>query len=116
MKDPLFSKLSVAKRAGLLESGFDRVKDTVSSGGSALVITASDISPKTLKEVRFFCSDSVEVLETSRTMDEFGAAVGARAAVYSLNDRGFAEAIKKALGCDGMCGKHIGHNTITEAE
>ena len=32
MTDPLFSKLTVAVRAGLVESGFDRVKEAVQAG------------------------------------------------------------------------------------
>lgn len=93
MISPLFNKLSVARRAGFVESGFDRVKDAVNGGKSALVITAADISPKTLKEVKFFSSAKVTVLESKHTKEEFGEALGIYAAVFSVNDQGFAKAI-----------------------
>lgn len=98
MTDPLFSKLTVAVRAGLVESGFDRVKEAVQAGRSALVIIASDISAKTKKEVKYFCGTETEVLEYGKTMDEFTSFLGMRAAVYSVNDPGFAKAIKKVVG------------------
>ncbi len=93
MQKTLFNKLSVARRAGFVECGFDRVKDAVKGNKSALVITAADISPKTLKEVKFFCEDKVTVLESAYKKEDFENEIGIYAAVFTVNDMGFAKAI-----------------------
>lgn len=97
MSNPLFNKLSMARRAGQLDCGFDRVKDAVASGQSSLVLTASDLSPKTQKELCYFCSDRVTVLPTLHTMEAFGEGIGFRTGVVSVRDPGFAAAIRKIL-------------------
>lgn len=97
MNEPLFQKLSMARRAGKVQCGFDRVKDAVTAGTSALVLTASDLSPKTRKELHYFGENRVEIIPTDYTMEQFGENLGFRTGIVSVEDRGFAAAIRKIL-------------------
>ena len=94
---PIIGKLSMARRAGKLICGFDSVKEAVGNGSAVLVMTASDLSPKTLKEVNFFCKGKTDVLPLPVTADELGAGSGFRAGVTALTDEGFAGAARSAL-------------------
>jgi ribosomal protein L30E len=96
--------LTMARKAGKLILGFDAVKDTLTAGTAKIVIIAADISPKTEKEVRFFCNraDStranVDVIKTALTMEDFGRALSKKTAkksgVISVTDSGLAGLVK----------------------
>lgn len=90
--------LTICRKAGKLIIGFDAVKEAVYGGNVSCVITSSDISVKTLKEVKFFCSNSkVDIVSTGLDSDEFHSAVGKKIVVAAVCDYGFA--IKfKSLG------------------
>ena len=71
--------------------GFDSVKEAILAGKAKTVLVASDISPKTEKEIRFFAgktSVSVNVLPASIAEIEFGT--GRKAGVIGICDEGFA--------------------------
>ena len=54
MKEKLFNKLSVARKAGKITYGFESVKEEVQKGKASLVLLANDLSKKTAKETEFF--------------------------------------------------------------
>ncbi len=82
--------LSICRRAGKLMPGFAPVKEALPSGKVCGVLTMSDISAKTYKEVCYFCQKQhVPVLCLPLTMDQFGSVVGRRAAVAAVLDAGF---------------------------
>ena len=45
--------VSICRKAGKMEIGFAPMKEALPTGKVKGVVTASDISPKTLKEVQF---------------------------------------------------------------
>ena len=58
--------LSICIKAGKTVKGFDSVCEAVKNGKASCVLTASDASEKTLKEINFICGKyGVPVLERS---------------------------------------------------
>lgn len=93
--DKLISLLTICRKAGQLELGFDPMKEAISSGKAYAVITAADISPKTGKEVRFFAEKkNIPVAGSDITMDGAGVSFGKKAGIFTVCGEGFA---KKAL-------------------
>ena len=65
------------------------------SGG---VILASDVSPKTEKEVLFHAEQNkIKVLKAGFTMDEAKIAIGKRAGVFFVTDEGLFGSIEKHI-------------------
>ena len=89
------SALGLARRAGKLNWGFDTA---VRSGACGVVILAADLSDKTKKNVRFEAEKyHVSVLEPAFNMEEISAAIGKKAGVLAVCDRGFAEKLKQLI-------------------
>ena len=88
----LFDLLTICRKAGKLEMGFDPMKEALAGGKAHTVITASDISQKTEKEVRFFADKkNVTVKKAAFTIDEVYMRLGKRAGILTICDGGFAE-------------------------
>ena len=67
-------------------------------GACGVVILAADLSDKTKKNVRFEAEKyHVSVLEPAFTMEEISAAIGKKAGVLAVCDRGFAEKLKQLI-------------------
>lgn len=109
-QDKILSLLGLARRAGRLEAGFDPVRAAARAGRSALIVAAGDISEKTWKNLRYEAERArIQAVRIDRTMDELGRACGVRAGIVSVNDKGFAGALLKAMeeagnGSDGISG------------
>ena len=89
------SALGLARRAGKLNWGFDTAVEAMRSGACGVVILAAD---KTKKNVRFEAEKyHVSVLEPAFTMEEISAAIGKKAGVLAVCDRGFAEKLKQLI-------------------
>lgn len=100
--------LTICRKAGRLSLGFDPMKEALTEGKARAVIIASDISPKTEKEVRFFADKrGVSVKKTEMAIDDIYLALGKRAGIITILGEGFAE---KALS---LC-RDINDNTETE--
>ncbi|MCH5192457.1 MAG: ribosomal L7Ae/L30e/S12e/Gadd45 family protein [Oscillospiraceae bacterium] len=95
----LLGLLTMCRKAGKLQMGFDAMKEALAGGKAKAVVIAADVSPKTEKEARFFADKSgVPVRKTGTTLDEIFMGLGKRAGVLTICDEGFA---KKALSiCD----------------
>ena len=84
--------LTICRKAGRLVMGFDPMKDALAGGKACAVIVASDISPKTEKEVRFFSGrKEIPVAKTSLTLNDIYFALGKKAGIITICDKGFAE-------------------------
>lgn len=95
----LMDLLTICRKAGQLELGFDPMKEALSGGKAQAVIVASDISPKTEKEVRFFADKKkVPVAKSDITIDGAYRGLGKKAGIFTICGSGFAE---KALGILG---------------
>ena len=82
--------ISICRKAGRLVIGFAPMKEALAGGKVCGVITMSDISPKTYKEVMFFCQKAnVPVCPLPMDSEAFGDATGRRAVVAAVTDEGF---------------------------
>jgi len=90
--------ISICRKAGKLVMGMDMVKDACNTGTAKAVFTASDFSPKSLKEVKFACArNGVKLYSLGITMDEIGAGLGKRTGAIAMTDGGFARSCAKGL-------------------
>ncbi|MEG0615106.1 MAG: ribosomal L7Ae/L30e/S12e/Gadd45 family protein [Oscillospiraceae bacterium] len=88
--------LTMCRKAGRMVMGFDPVKDALELGKAFCVLTATDISPKTLKEVNYVCErNDVTHFDIETDMDTLHNALGKRVGVIAICDAGFAKKFKK---------------------
>lgn len=101
MNERLAGLLGMARRAGRLIAGFDAVKVALTDGRAQLVLLAADLSPKTEKELRFAAGAAAPpFLSGGSSKEEIGHAIGSGkpVGVIATDDRGFATAMKQAVG------------------
>lgn len=96
MNPRFLSTLGLCMRAGKLNFGFETVKSAVTEGTVHLLMTASDLSPKTAKEVAFLAEKyAVDLLALPVTMDQMRSAMGKKTGVLAVTDEGFAKRLKE---------------------
>lgn len=94
MNNKILTLLGFAAKAGKLSFGFEAAVSAVKTGKSRLVLTASDISAKSRKEINFFADKgnikhiTLEGIDIKAVSD----AVGRKCGIISVNDSGFADA------------------------
>lgn len=92
MNEKLLSLMGIARKAGRLSLGYDPAEEAMRKGKSKLLLIAKDVSERTLKSITAAAQQTgTRIILTDITMDAFGAAVGKRSGIVSVNDRGFAE-------------------------
>ena len=92
MNDKLLSFLGLARRAGRLSLGFDAAVGALEDGRSQLILTASDLSPRSRTGIACTAQElGVAVLELRQSMDEISMALGKRTGIVSIDDAGFAK-------------------------
>lgn len=90
--------LTICLKAGKTVKGFDSVCDAVKNGSVFCVLTASDTSEKTVKEISFVCGKySVPLFRTELTKEEMGILCGKITAVIAVCDKGFADGFSKIV-------------------
>lgn len=90
--------LTICIKAGKTVKGFDSSMDAVKEGKAFCVLTASDASPKTVKEVDFVCGKyDVTVLATELEKAEMAHICGKETAVIAVCDKGFADGFIKKI-------------------
>ena len=97
MSNKTLTLLGFASKAGKLSYGFAKVLEALNQNKARLVLAASDLSEKTLKEAVYHAEKkNIEVL-TLKTADIFvlSKAIGRKCGVVAVNDDGFAKAIKE---------------------
>ncbi len=88
----------MSRRAGDLVMGMDMVKGACADGSAKGVFVTTDISAKSLKEVRFSCAKAgVRLWRLEMTMDDMDYGVGRRAGVIAMTNAGFAKSCAKGL-------------------
>jgi ribosomal protein L7Ae-like RNA K-turn-binding protein len=92
------SLLSLARRAGKLQSGEDTVLMSIKDGVCHLVIIAGDAADNTVGKITSRAQTAgVDVVRAS-TREELSNAVGLyNRTVFAVSDKGFADGIKKEL-------------------
>lgn len=94
--------LGFASKAGKLSYGMNETKVSLEKGKSKLVIVASDVSQKSQKEIKFFCSNkAVNVITLNDiSIKAVSDAVGRKCGIISVNDDGFSNAIQGGYAND----------------
>lgn len=88
----------MCKRAGKLIVGFDVCKQSMIDNEAQIILTASDISSKTLKEVVFLTDKyNIPHKQIDIEIGQLWYLIGKRAGVISILDDGFAKSISKLL-------------------
>lgn len=94
----LLSMISLSKKAGKLLVGFDRVKDASCAGKVKLLLTATDLSEKTLKSIAYLSdTENIACRVLPITMDELWYEIGQRTGILAITDAGFAKKICSML-------------------
>lgn len=90
--------LTICRKAGKLVLGMDEVKSCCRCGRAVLVLTASDLSEKSLKEISYVCGETkTPVICAGMTLDEIGLSLGKVFGIMAITDQGFAKAAAKKL-------------------
>ena len=98
MTDKNLGRLGLAKRAGRVAAGFDPALTAVKDGTARLVLLASDLSEKTLKEWRFSAERyGIPTRALPHSKADIGMALGAHreVGIVAVCDDGFAKAIER---------------------
>ncbi len=91
--------LGMARRANKTSLGHDAALESLNKGDSKLIVTSSDASERLCGEFENACKRTgTAYLKTKYTMNETGAALGAKTtAVLSINDEGFAKRLNELI-------------------
>lgn len=98
MNDKFLSLLGMARRSGRLSPGHDAVISSITKNKSRLCILSCDASQRLVNEITHACNyenKNIPVIITKYTITELSAAIGSKAAVLSIDDEGFAKALKE---------------------
>ena len=93
MNDRLLSLLGIARRARRLSVGHDASIEAIVKNKAELCILCADASDRLKKEMRHACTykgKNVAVLTLDCDILTLSGAIGTKAAVLSVNDKGFA--------------------------
>ncbi len=99
MNDKILTLLGFASKAGKLSFGFDSVKTALSQSKSKLVLIAKDVSPKSQKEVLFFCDKfkTQAIVLEDYNMETVSHAVGRKCGIIAVNDDSFSDGLLSAV-------------------
>lgn len=100
MQDNVLSFIGLARRAGSLELGADKVYEMASIGKAKLVILADDVSGNTVNAVKNTCvRKEIPIIKADCSMDVLGPAVGFKqCGVVTITDTGFALSLAEKMG------------------
>ena len=99
MNSKILTLLGFCSKAGKMSYGMDASVESIKKGKASLIIAASDVSPKSLKETTFNAEkEKVKVTVLGDTdMQTLSHAIGRKCGILSVNDKGFAEAVDKLV-------------------
>lgn len=90
--------LTVCFKAGKAVKGFDPAVEAMKKGSVHCIITASDASARTVKEIEFYCGRyGTAHLTSGLSKEEIGKLSGKASAVIAVCDKGFADGFVKLL-------------------
>ncbi|MBQ8077915.1 MAG: ribosomal L7Ae/L30e/S12e/Gadd45 family protein [Eubacterium sp.] len=94
------SLLGMARRAGKLSMGHDMALGAVKGGKAKLVVFASDISPRLIKEFEFAVSNvkkPIECIQIEETINDLHRFLGYKAGVLTVDDINFSTRIYELI-------------------
>ena len=90
--------LGICLRAGKAVRGFDSVVEAIKNGTAQCVLTASDSSEKTVKEISFFCTKyGTKHLRAEVSKLDIGKLCGRETGVIAVTDKGFSDGFEKII-------------------
>ena len=100
MQDNILSFIGLARRAGSVELGAEKVYEMASFGKAKMVLLADDVAGNTVNAVKNTCSrKEIPVVKAGCSKDELGPAVGfAQCGVITVTDTGFALSLAEKMG------------------
>ena len=93
----LVGALGLARRAGALQWGAERVADTIAARKAKLVLLTQDASARTAARFTALCAERVPCRTLPLAAAELSALTPRPAAVYAVTDENLAR----------LCGKHL---------
>lgn len=86
--------LGFAAKAGKLDYGMQKTLEAINKRRTKLIVTACDLSQKSIKEIKFHSQkQNICVVTLKVTAEDLSAAIGRKCGIVSVNDNGFADAI-----------------------
>ena len=96
--DNLLANLGLCRRAGKLIFGFDAAVEAMENGEGYLLLTASDISSKTEKEIVYKARNAkFLVYKLPYTMEEMKLLSKKKVGIFAITDENLAKLIEKAF-------------------
>lgn len=87
--------LGICRKAGKCSLGYTKTEESVKANKVFAIFIASDISPKTEKELRYITRDKeIPVIKTHYSIFEISNSVGMKTGIIAIEDNGFAVALK----------------------
>ena len=108
MTDKMLSLLGMARRAGRLSCGHDAAVEAIVKNRAALCLCSADAADRLERELRHACNFEHKHIPFARlpvSMAALSKAIGTRAAVVTVNDRGFAARLQTLLAQGSSTGK-----------
>ena len=93
--------MGICRKSGSLLPGHDIAFDSVRSGKAKLIILTSDASRRHEKELEAVHFGG-KTLRLTLSAEEVQQATGKKSCIYSVTDRGFAQAIEKKIREEGI--------------
>ena len=99
MKDKIRALIGFAAKAGKLSYGFAAALKSAKSRKAQIILTASDLSEKSRKEIAFHAGKSgIDVITLpGADMEELTQAVGRKCGIIAVNEAGFAKSLKEEI-------------------
>lgn len=99
--DKLMLFLGLVVKAGKMTFGYNLTEADVKKGRCALVLVASDVSDRTLRNTARLCeSGGIDMIRLNMDMDGVAQALGRRSGVLSVTDVNFAKRIRELCAAD----------------
>lgn len=99
MNQKILNLLGLCKRSGNLSLGYDATIESITKKKAKLCLIASDASDRVKDRMKKNCENmKTAVFVTDFEIKDFESSIGKSVAVFSVNEKGFAEKIKTLLG------------------
>ena len=108
MTDKTLSLLGMARRAGRLSCGHDAAVEAIVKNRACLCLCSADAADRLERELRHACTFEQKHIPFARLgipMVALSKAIGTKAAVVTVNDKGFAARLQTLLAEEPTTGK-----------
>lgn len=98
MNNKVLTLLGFAAKSGNLSYGFEATVIAIKQKKAKAVVTACDLSDKSLKEITYFCKtfEIKHIMLEDVDIFTLTNAVGRKCGIVAVNDKGFSDALGKA--------------------